>query len=216
MATFITSKSIGQTINISVQTSTGYWKYNHNGTDSGVFGNGSRTITVANDNGEFTIISCLSNGTVSGNITQLNLSNNQLTSFDGTDLSGLTTLNLYGNQLTSFDGTDLSGLTDLFLAINQLTSLDVLPMISLTDLYLTDPYGLNGNPMTATANNTILSGLVTNGLASGNFYTSGGRTAAGTADYDTLIGEGWNLLGLDLVITSSGKLRVKGVGQINQ
>jgi hypothetical protein len=39
MATFITSKSVGQNINISVQTSTGYWKYNHNGSDSSVLEN---------------------------------------------------------------------------------------------------------------------------------------------------------------------------------
>jgi hypothetical protein len=98
---------------------------------------------------------------------------------------------------------------------NQLTSLDVLPMTSLSDLFLTDPYGLNGNPMTATANNTILSGLVTNGNSNGNFYTSGGRTAAGTSDYDTLIANNWNILGADLV-SAVRKLRVKGVGQINQ
>ena len=98
---------------------------------------------------------------------------------------------------------------------NQLTSLDVLPMTSLVYLLLTDPYGLNGNPMTAAANNTILSGLVTNGNSGGNFYTSGGRTAAGTADYDTLIANKWNILGADL-ISAVRKLRVKGVGQINQ
>jgi hypothetical protein len=87
-------------------------------------------------------------------------------------------------------------------------------MTSLIQLNLTDPYGLNGNPMTATANNNILSGLVTNGNSGGNFYTSGGRTAAGTADYDVLIANGWNLLGLDLVAVVR-KLRVKGVGQLN-
>ena len=254
MATFITSKSIGQNIGVNAQTSTGYWKYNHDGTDSSVFEDGKQTITVANANGEFTIIPCLSDGTVSGGLTQLNLENNQLTSFDGTGLSGLTQLGLSNNQLTSFDGTGLSGLTylnlsenqltsfdgtglsglnqlylsnnqltsfdgtdltsliELYLGGNQLTSLDVLPMVSLIKLFLTDPYGLNGNPMTAVANNTILSGLVTkNSGGGGNFYTSGGRTSAGTSDYDTLIGDGWNLLGLDLVITSSGKLRVKGV-----
>jgi hypothetical protein len=66
MATFITSKSVGQNIKISVGTSTGYWKYNHDGTDSSVFSNGNQTTTVANANGEFTIIPCLSDGTVSG------------------------------------------------------------------------------------------------------------------------------------------------------
>ena len=115
MATFITSKLTGETIRINVQTSTGYWKYNHNSTDSSVFANGSQIITVANANGEFTIISCDDEGTVSGDITYLNLGKNQLTSFDGTELSSLTELYLNSNQLTSFDGTELSSLTDLSL-----------------------------------------------------------------------------------------------------
>jgi Leucine-rich repeat (LRR) protein len=124
MATFITSKLTGETITISVETSTGYWKYNHNGTDPSVIANGSQTITVANDNGEFTIIPCLVDGKVTGDITELALYNNQLTSFDGTGLSGLIELDLTNNQLTSFDGTGLSGLIDLYLTNNQLTSFD--------------------------------------------------------------------------------------------
>ena len=72
MATFITAQSVGNDINIYVETSTTYWKYNHDGTDSSVFSNGNQTVTVANANGEFTIIPCLSDGTVSGDITYLN------------------------------------------------------------------------------------------------------------------------------------------------
>ncbi len=55
MATFITSKSIGETINVNVNASNGYWKYNHNGTDSSIFDqkDGFQTITVANANGYF-------------------------------------------------------------------------------------------------------------------------------------------------------------------
>jgi hypothetical protein len=195
MATFITSKGIGQTINVGAQTSTGYWKYNHNSTDSSVFsGFGFQTITVANANGEFTIISCLSDGTPSGNITALVLPDNQLTSFDGTGLTSLATLVLNGNQLTS---------------------LDVSPMVNLSVLYLADIYGLNGNPMTALANDAILADLVINNpvLIRGTktFITSGGRTAAGTADYNTLIADEWNLVGLELVAPpSGGKLRIKG------
>ena len=138
MATFITSKSVGQNINTYVGTSTGYWKYNHNGTDSSVFSNGWQTITVANANGEFTIIPCLSDGTVSGNITQMILNDNQLTSFDGTGLSGLTELNLSQNLLTSFDGTGLSGLISLGLGDNQLTSFDGTGLTSLDYLNLGD------------------------------------------------------------------------------
>ena len=159
MATFITSKAVGETMNIYVQTSTGYWKYNHDGSDSSVLnqGDGYQTITVSNVNGEFTIISCLSDGTVSGDVTTLelggnlltsfdgtdlsgltylSLNNNQLTSFDGTGLSNLTTLGLYGNQLTLFDGTGLSSLTNLNLNLNQLTSFDGTGLSSLTDLAL--------------------------------------------------------------------------------
>jgi hypothetical protein len=293
MATFITSQSVGNDINIYVEASTpmtqgsNYWKYNHNGVDSAVFPNGSQTITVANANGEFTIIPCLSDGTPSGNIIQLNLSggrsgsnqltsfdgtgltsltelyfqNNQLTSFDGTDLTSLTQLNLANNQLTSFDGTDLTSLSSLYLANNQLTSfdgtgltsltdlnlinnqitsfdgtdltslmglrlvnndltsIDVSPMTSLDTLHLADPYGLQGNPMTAAANDTIMSQFVTNGVTGGNFSTANGRTSAGTADYNTLIAEGWNLVGLDLTggnggVNIYGKLRIKGATTI--
>ena len=146
MATFITSISVGETINISVQTSTTYWKYNHDGTDSGVFSNGSQTITVANANGEFTLISCLSDGTVSGGITLLQLTNNSLTSFDGTGLSSLNYLELQGNQLTSFDGTGLSSLTTLYLYYNQLTSFDGTDLTSLTTL------GLSNNGLTSLDN----------------------------------------------------------------
>ena len=77
MATFITSKAVGETITITVYASTpftqgsNYWKYNHNGVDSAVFPNGDQTITVANANGEFTLIPCLSDGTPSGDITVL-------------------------------------------------------------------------------------------------------------------------------------------------
>jgi hypothetical protein len=279
MATFITSKTVGETITISVNTSTEYWKYNHNGTDSSVFAKGQETITVANANGEFTLISCLSNGTVSGDLTVLVLQNNQLTSFTGTGLSGLTGLNLSDNQLTSFDGTGLSALTDLRLDDNQLTSFDGTGLSALTDLRLNanplttfiggdmgeiteldftswnittlesfDGTGLssltglnlqgnqltsiniagcdilqylyvNDNPLTPVINNSLLTKLAANELANnwdgGELITSGGRTSAGTADYDYLIANGWSITGADLVVVGTGKLRVKGNGQLN-
>ena len=277
MATFITSKLTGETINIYVETSTGYWKYNHNGTDSSVFnqGDGYQLITVENANGEFTIISCDDKGIIIGDIVTLELQANQLTSFNGTGLSGLTYLNLnnnqltgftgtglsglseldlannqltgftgtglsglseldlYGNlltlfdgtglfgltdldlgnnQLTSFDGTDLSRLTSLTLGGNLLTGLDVSPMVNLTSLTLNDKD--DSNPLTASANDSILDQLKTNGLENGVFYTIGGRTSAGTGGYDTLITRGWTITGADLVSVVR-KLRVKGVGQLN-
>jgi Leucine-rich repeat (LRR) protein len=143
MATFITSKTVGELISISVTTSTGFWKYNHDGSDSSAFANGSQEITITNINGEFTIISCDESGNVSGDITILNLPNNQLTSFDGTGLSSLIELYLPNNQLTSFDGTGLSSLTSLYLNGNQLTSFDGTGLSSLTQL------NLENNPLTS-------------------------------------------------------------------
>ena len=357
MATFITSKSVGQNIQIAVNTSTGYWKYQHNGVTSSVFGAGQQTITVANANGEFTLIPCLVNGTVSGDITSLQLNSIQLTSFDGTGLSGLTgldlngnnltslsgftfpesliqlslmnnqltslsgitfpqnlaSLQLYNNQLTEFDGanfpnlynlglgqnqltefygtglsslgelelstnqltifngnglvslyslwinenpletfiggnmginyfepsqwgittlttfdvsempnltglglggmqlTSLSGftfpeiLTFLDLSNNQLTSFDGTGLSSLTHLYLTN------NQLTPQVNNSILNKFATYGLENGYFATSNGRTTVSEVDYQELIARGWQLEGLDLVVISSNKLRIKGV-----
>ena len=174
-------------------------------------------------------------GTGLSSLTYLGLGENQLTSFDGTDLSSLTDLRSGGNQLTSldgfifptsltqlylgnnqltsFDGAGLSSLTQLSLPGNQLTSLDVSPMVSLRTLFLVDAYGTLTNPMTMASNNSILSQLDDNDLSNGQFYTINGRTSAGTADYDSLVGKGWNLSGLDLVTppVGNGKLRVRGV-----
>jgi Leucine-rich repeat (LRR) protein len=307
MATFITSKGLGQTISISVNTSTGYWKYNHNGTDFGPFNQtaGSQSAEVLNANGEFTIISWDNdNEEVGGDVTYLDLNNNQLTSFDGTGLTSLTDLYLYKNQLTEFDGTPLTSLTVLDLGTNQLTEFDGTPLTSLTDLYLyenqltefdgtpltsltvldlgtnqltefdgTPLTSLNGlylysnqltefdgtpltsltdlnlsdnqltefdgtpltsltgldlgtnqlttldisnmdylqnlyvndNLLTASVNNSLLTKLAANELSNGwtygEFYTTGGRTSAGTDDYDYLINEGWDISGADLILT---------------
>jgi Leucine-rich repeat (LRR) protein len=68
----------------------------------------------------------------------LNLSANQLTSFDGTGLTSLTYLEIQNSQLTSLNGfTFPESLTELNLSANQLTSLSgsTFPE-SLTDLYL--------------------------------------------------------------------------------
>jgi hypothetical protein len=189
MATFITSKGVGQNITISVETSTGYWKYNHNGTTSSVFGNGKRTVTVANANGEFTLIPCLADGTVSGDITALDLKENQLTSFDGTGLTALTGLGLNGNQLTTLDITGLNVLQYLY---------------------------VNDNLLTPSVNNTLLAKLAANELANdwdtGEFYTEGGRTAAGTTDYDYLIANGWDISGVELTFPVTF-ITSKGIGE---
>jgi hypothetical protein len=100
--------------------------------------------------------------------------------------------------LESFDGTGLSSLTELYLAGNQLKSLDVSAMTSLNSLSLNDSKNGTSNPITATANNNILAQLVVNGITGGTFKTTGGRTSAGTAAYDTLITNGWTIEGADL------------------
>jgi hypothetical protein len=243
MATFITAQTVGNDINIGVYTSTEYWKYNHNGSNSSVFNqnDGEQAITVENLNGEFTIISCLSDGTPSGNLDHLDLYNIQLTSFDGTGLTSLTGLNLGGNQLTSldgfilptsltilelnenqltsFDGTGLSSLMGVSLENNQLTSINISGLTVLQYLYT------QGNPSinTPSINNSLLDQLAANELANnwdnGTLYTTGGRTSAGTTDYDYLIANGWNLSGLDLTggnggVNIYGKLRIKGATTI--
>ena len=205
MATFITSKSVGQTMNIYVQTSTGFWKYNHDGSDSSVFGNGQQNITITNANGEFTIISCLSDGTVSGDITQLNLGNNLLTSFDGTSLTSLTNLNLYNNQLTSLVGFIFpTSLTTLQLGNNQLTSFDATGLPNLVGLVLLS------NPLTPSVNNQILNQLNQHGLSGGYFESNNGRTSASITDYNNLVSLGWEFSGLQIISVGNGKLRVKG------
>jgi hypothetical protein len=121
-------------------------------------------------------------------------------------------LALDGNLLTSFIGTGLSGLTGLALDGNLLTGLDISSLESLINLTMNGKAG--GNPLTASANDSILNQFVTNGLENGAFTTISGRTAAGTGDYDTLISRGWTIEGADLVSVVR-KLRVKGVGQLN-
>ena len=78
---------------------------------------------------------------------------------------------------------------------------------------------VNDNPLTPVINNSLLAKLAANELVnnwdSGIFHTTGGRTSSGTTDYDYLIANGWSIEGADLVPVVTGKLRVKGVGQIN-
>jgi hypothetical protein len=233
MATFITSKGIGQNIEIQVQTSTGYWKYNHNSTDSSVFTNGNQGLPVQNINGEFTLIPCLSDGTPSGDINLLFLNGNQLTSFDGTGLSALTQLFLNGNQLTSFDGTGLSALTTLALAGNNLNTFDGTGLTALTNLSLQYNTIIN----TPGNNDAVLSFLASIGTSNGFFATSGDRTTASDDDWVTLTSRGWSIIGAGSAPSSENgsyyyyggggsgiggdnlivrKLRVKGVGQLNQ
>ena len=137
LPTFITAKSVGQKINVYANTSTGYWKYNHNGSDSSIFTNGQQNnIKVSNVNGEFEIIPCDSNGIFSGALTKLNLQNNRITTFNGTLLSSLTYLNLYGNRLIQFNDSGMSNLTYLNLQNNRITTFNGTLLSSLTYLNL--------------------------------------------------------------------------------
>jgi hypothetical protein len=87
-------------------------------------------------------------------------------------------------------------------------------MDNLRYLYVENNTSINN----ASVNNSLLAKLAANELSNdwnyGQFYTTGGRTSAGTGDYDTLISRGWIIEGADLV-SAVRKLRVKGVGQLN-
>ena len=207
--TFITSKAVGETIDINVDTTTGYFKYNHDGVDSEPLTTSLKTITITNANGEFTIKPCDSNGNVTGDITSLNLENIQITSFNSAGLSSLQSLMLGGNQLTSIDVTGLSNLTILEVGGNQLTSLDVSGLSNLTTLSLNDNWS-----MTPSANNQILQQLNQHGVSNGYFGSANGRYASSNTDYNNLVSLGWTLEGLDLVATptvGNGRLAIRGI-----
>jgi len=136
MATFITSKLSGTSIGIEVESSQGYWKYNHNGIDSSPLPNGLQYATISGSSGEFTIISCDSIGNVGGVITIIRCSAGQIISFNGIGLSGLIELDLLFNDLTGFTGTGLSSLTTLKLNENNLQSFDGDGLSSITYLSL--------------------------------------------------------------------------------
>jgi hypothetical protein len=214
MATFITTKEVGESFYCSVQTLDGYWKMYHNDSYSTVFNDGEEGITITNPNREVTIIPCLSDGTPRPSTNILVLGHNmELESFNGTGLSGLTNLNLGDCGLTEFDGAPLTSLTRLTLSNNQLTTLDISNMDYLQELYVQD------NLLTPSVNNSLLAKLAANELVNnwddGAFNTTGGRTSAGTTDYNYLIANGWTVEGANLA-SAVRKLRVKGVGQLNQ
>ncbi len=136
-------------VSATVRTTTGYARIiNFDGTTQAVVGTGNSgsNITVTSKAPTspyntrlpkfYAIYPCNAAGSVNGDLTVLNLFNNQLTSFDGTGLSALTVLYLNNNQLTSFDGTGLSALTFLDLRNSQLTSFDGTGLSALTSLNL--------------------------------------------------------------------------------
>jgi hypothetical protein len=73
---------------------------------------------------------------------------NSLVSFIGGNMTGLLSLNISNNQLTSFDGGNMISLTDLDLSNNQLESFDTGNMTSLVNV------NLDGNPVSTTTTTT--------------------------------------------------------------
>jgi Leucine-rich repeat (LRR) protein len=169
-------------------------------------------------------------------LNSLILYGNQLTSFDGSGLTvldyidlgnnGITSLNgfifpssltllyLYENQLTSVNLTNLNNLIELDLQGNQLTSLNISNLTNLTNLYLTN------NPILPQNWDSILSNLVSFGNESGNLSIGEGqqRTSRSDNNYTTLVDSlFWSVDGtFEIVVLPIGrKLRVKGIGQIN-
>ena len=139
MATFITSKSVGESIGFGFTTTNGYYKYNHDGIDSEVKQGYVWNLLITNPNGEFTIIPCDVNGNPIGDLLSAYVGwECGVTSFDTTGLSSLTKLELGGNQITSLDISNTPNLIELELGGNQITSLDMSGLSSLTKLGLSN------------------------------------------------------------------------------
>jgi hypothetical protein len=194
MVTFTTSKLVGQKIAILVGSTTNYYKYIHNGSETvldikalnvtyQIGQNRIPVITVENSNGEFTIISCLEDGTPSGYIYSISLGGSVYTD----PVNGFT--RIY-NNITSFNGAGLSGLELLALSDNLLTSLNLNGLTSLRHLEIT------GNPLTRSENDSILNQLNSSNINNGIFRTSNGRTSSGTTAYNSLISRDWSLTGV--------------------
>jgi len=184
---FATTRSTSGTF--SVKTSTGYARLvnadNTLGEQAGT-GNATNNITLtipaSGLHRALGIISVADGGASrSGDITNLSLNNNQLTTFSGTGLSALTTLNLSVNALTTFSGTGLSALTTLDLNTNQLTSYTNHPPLigSVSGFVLF----LSNNALNATQIDAAFNALYQPPPAvfSSFIVTSGGTNAAPTA-----------------------------------
>ena len=73
-----------------------------------------------------------------GNINNLNIANNQLTTIDLSVLPNLSQLFIAGNELTSLDFTNLSKLQYVFMQDNQLTNIDISDMGNLYQFNLSN------------------------------------------------------------------------------
>ena len=180
---FATTRSTSGTF--TVKTSTGYARLvnsdNTLGAQAGT-GNAAASITLTPPasglHRALGIISVADGGTSrSGDITEISLINNQITTFSGTGLSALTNLSLNGNQLTTFSGTGLSALTNLNLSSNQLTTFSGTGLSALTNL------SLNNNQLT-TFSGTGLSALTNLNLGSNQLTTFSGTGLSALTSLD--------------------------------
>jgi len=80
------------------------------------------------------IVPCDSGGTVTGDLSYLNVVSQNLTTLDVSGLTALTFLNCDNNNLTTLDVSGLTALIDLSCDNNNLTTLDVSGLTALIDL----------------------------------------------------------------------------------
>jgi len=140
-ATLVSTKSTGN-IGGAARSTTGYikvewWDSTTNVYGTGVAGNFIAWSKAAGGAGEKTlrIYPSDASGNLDGALTNLDCSNNSLTSLDVSGLTALTALNCSFNSLTSLDVSGLTALTFLNCTNNSLTSLDVSGLTALTFLF---------------------------------------------------------------------------------
>ena len=123
--TFKTAKAVGETVEL-------YMKYSGDTpTLSGATGTPKSGIKVT-----YTLTS--QTVTITGGVTFLDCSGNQLTTSDVSENTSLTTLDCSDNQLTTLDVSKNTALTKLSCSNNQLTALDLSQNTALKFLYCTD------------------------------------------------------------------------------
>ena len=114
--TMTTTKAVGEKITLIIEA-------NGNVTIEGVKDPKGSTYTLTSQ----TVI-------IRGDVTKLNVLNNQLTNLDASGCTTLTELKCYDNQLTSLDVSSCTALKDLYCHRNKLTSLNVSGCTALTEL----------------------------------------------------------------------------------
>ena len=114
--TMTTTKAVGEKIKLIIEA-------NGNVTIEGVKDPKGSTYTLTSQ----TVI-------IRGDVTKLNVLNNQLTNLDASGCTTLTELKCYDNQLTSLDVSSCTALKDLYCHRNKLTSLNVSGCTALTEL----------------------------------------------------------------------------------